>query len=346
MTVTLSFFSIARISLLRRISRFVRDHVEAKKEEYEHLSDEESGKAVPNLVMFRLLNTFPRVTAVACHGRTNIVEVAKYLSMACLTATSLEITDANIDLSKLFKPIKAPPKVGRAYHWSASRLQRLVLRDMRMAITGLDVVTISENCCNIRHLDVSGSARLQSATLSQILRALEDLESLAALRCPRLGNDVLEALGSRVARVALGGLPEDYNEAISLEGIEAMHGKLTHVRFEYCTKVGDMAVKEIASRFCPTLVEVAVIRNFYEKVAKISDESIKFLQKCKKLRKLELVHTRRFDDNLALYLSQGYEHLKVLNLTHCPIHVSLELLATGCPYLEELNISGDSWVKR
>ena len=161
-----------------------------------------------------------------------------------------------------------------------------------------------------------------------------------------IGNDVLEALGKRVSRLAVGGLPDDYNEAISLEGVEAIQGPLSHVRFEYCTKVGDMAIKEIGCRFSGTLVEVAVIRNFYEKVAKISDESIKSLQKCKKLKTLELVHTRRFDDNLALYLSQGFEALRVLNLTHCPVHVSLEPLAEACPRLEELNLSGDSWVKR
>lgn len=92
LTVTLSFFSIARISLLRRVSSFVRDHVKETKELYGHLSDDESGKGVPNLVMFRLLNSFPRVTSISCHGKTNIVEVSKYLNMACETAISLEIT--------------------------------------------------------------------------------------------------------------------------------------------------------------------------------------------------------------------------------------------------------------
>ena len=189
LTVTLSYFSIARISLLRRISQFVRQHVKETKELYGHLGDEEGGMAVPNLVMFRLLNSFPRVTSISCHGKTNIVEVAKYLNMACETAVSLEITEPNIDLSKLFNPVKAPPKqakVGRAYHWNASRLKWLVLRDLRMQVSGLDVVTISESCCNIRVLDVSGCtrSRLRSETLAQIVRALEDLESLTALWSP------------------------------------------------------------------------------------------------------------------------------------------------------------------
>jgi hypothetical protein len=38
--------------------------------------------------------------------------------------------------------------------------------------------------------------------------------------------------------------------------------------------------------------------------------------------------------------------LRVLNLAYCPIQVSLEPLCIGCPNLEELNIMGDSWVKR
>jgi len=61
---------------------------------------------VPNLAMFRLLNTFPRVTAISCHGRVNIVEISKYLNMSSETAVSLEVEEANIDLSKLFKTVK------------------------------------------------------------------------------------------------------------------------------------------------------------------------------------------------------------------------------------------------
>jgi hypothetical protein len=109
------------------------------------------------------------------------------------------------------------------------------------------------------------------------VKALEDLEDFAALRSPHLGNDVLEALGSKLKRIAIGGLPYDYNECISLEGIETLTSPLTHVRFEYCTKVGDQAIKELSGRLSSTLTELAVIRNFYEKVAKLSDDSIKSL---------------------------------------------------------------------
>lgn len=55
-------------------------------------------------------------------------------------------------------------------------------------------------------------------------------------------------------------------------------------------------------------------RNFYEKVAKISDESFKHLQKCPKLRKIELVYSRKFDENIGVNLSRNFHNLKVLNL--------------------------------
>lgn len=92
--------------------------------------------------------------------------------------------------------------------------------------------------------------------------------------------------------------------------------------------------------------EFSVVRNYFEKVAKISDDSIKAFQACPNLRSLSLVYSRKFDANIAIYLSKYFINLRVLNLAGCPIQVSLEPLCTGCPKLEELNLSGDSWVKK
>ena len=60
-----------------------------------------------------------------------------------------------------------------------------------------------------------------------------------------------------------------------------------------------------------------------------------------------MIYSRKFDEKLGLYLSEiPFEKLVVLNLASCPIQVSLDPLTSGCPNLEELNLSGDSWVKR
>lgn len=121
---------------------------------------------------------------------------------------------------------------------------------------------------------------------------------------------------------------------------------LKKVRFEYCTKIGDLAIQSLTKRYWQSLEEVAIIRNYFEKTAKISDDSFKQLQNCQKLKKLELTYSRRFEDKIALNLGKNFPKLKVLNLSHCPIQVTLEPLCDGCPNLEELNLGGDSWVRR
>jgi hypothetical protein len=62
-----------------------------------------------------------------------------------------------------------------------------------------------------------------------------------------------------------------------------------------------------------------VKRNYFEKVAKISDDSLKAFGSCPNLQKLEIVYSRKFEGNIANYLSKYFTNLKVLNLSGCPI---------------------------
>lgn len=119
---------------------------------------------------------------------------------------------------------------------------------------------------------------------------------------------------------------------------------LTKVRFEFCTRIGDETIKALAHAYSRQLKDLAVVRNYYEKVSKISDACFTYLQPCTNLLNLSIIYSRKFEDHLALNLS--LRHLQTLNLSGCPIHVTLEPLASSCPHLEELNLSGDSWVKR
>jgi len=147
----------------------------------------------------------------------------------------------------------------------------------------------------------------------------------------------------------IGGLPNEFNNNITYEGIESLtklKSRLRKIRFEYCGKIGDMSIATLVQHFGSSLEEFSVVRNYFEKVAKISDESFKVFQHAPNLRKLEIVYSRKLDENIAIYLSKYFTNLKVLNLSGCPIQVSLEPLNYGCPYLEELNLSGDSWVKK
>jgi hypothetical protein len=71
--------------------------------------------------------------------------------------------------------------------------------------------------------------------------------------------------------------------------------------------------------FGQSLQEFSVIRNYFEKVAKISDESFRVFQHAPNLSKLEIVYSRKFDENIALYISKYFSNLRVLNLSGCPI---------------------------
>ena len=213
---------------------------------------------VPNLGMYKLLNLFPKVKSIKCHGKVNTVDIEKYVNMACGTVKNLEIREANIDLNRLFK---YDPKLvhlagKKGYHWNTSQLRSLTLIDSRMLLKSTDVKTMSYSLVNIKALDFSGShpSKFPSKLIAELLTALEDLESFTALRSPKIANDVLDALGSNCLKLntlSLGGLANDYNEELSLEGVESLlKGKrLKHVKFEYCTKIGDQAIKALALGF-------------------------------------------------------------------------------------------------
>lgn len=106
----------------------------------------------------------------------------------------------------------------------------------------------------------------------------------------------------------IGGLQNDYSDDITLEGIESLAlfkkpAGLKKIKIEYCTKVGDQAIHFITKRFYHCLEELSIVRNYYEKAARISDEAFAYLQNCTLLHKLEIIYSRKFDEKLAVNLS-------------------------------------------
>lgn len=95
------------------------------------------------------------------------------------------------------------------------------------------------------------------------------------------------------------------------------------------------------------LKSLAVVRNFTEKLARISDAALFDLQAhCPNLQHLEVVFTRKFDAKIGQYLGSGsLRNLVYLDLSHCTIPSSLEALAAGCPRLTEFKLAGDAWIR-
>ena len=59
------------------------------------------------------------------------------------------------------------------------------------------------------------------------------------------------------------------------------------------------------------------------------------------------MYSRKFDGNICASLgSGGLPNLAILDLSYCPIQVSMEPIVTGCPRLHELKLAGDSWIRK
>ena len=65
------------------------------------------------------------------------------------------------------------------------------------------------------------------------------------------------------------------------------------------------------------------MRNFYEKVSKVTDSALANFEYVPHLRKLEIQYTRYFDYECVPYLSMYFRNLEYLNLSGCPIQESM-----------------------
>jgi len=139
-----------------------------------------------------------------------------------------------------------------------------------------------------------------------------------------------------------------YNTNYSYYGISMLNQskfQLAYLRIEYCTKIGDESIEVLTKKYRDSLKEFHLIRNCYEKCSKISDKSINYLKKCSNLEQLTFIYVRKFSEEFHIHLS-SMKNLKYLNLTDCPILEDLSILNEGCPRLEEVNMSGDSWIRK
>ena len=203
------------------------------------------------------------------------------------------------------------------------------------------------------------------------LNKFPGLSILKIVNSPTVTNQIFDVIienCQKLRHLEFGGRPNEYNSLITLDGIRVLCGShedreeysdsgddfhdqmglksnLETIKVHYCVKIGGQAMELITKRFGDSLKNFSILRNYYEFSAKITDDALKNFEKCPNLEKLEIVYSRNLDWDCVKYLSLYCKNLRVLNLKDCPVQESLEPLALGCPYLEELNMSGDSWVK-
>ncbi len=103
--------------------------------------DNEHRKHVPNLTLVRLLYKFKGVRTLRCHGKVNVVEILKFIELSYDTVVELDIGEANVDFTKLFKKIQIKPgslirtalmQQGQVKPvWKSANLRVLRLTDIR-----------------------------------------------------------------------------------------------------------------------------------------------------------------------------------------------------------------------
>ena len=133
-----------------------------------------------------------------------------------------------------------------------------------------------------------------------------------------------------------------------MEGIELLcqlNSSLEAVRVEYCSRLGEKSLELVLKRFGGSLKQLHVIRNCFEKCSKITDKFIQNFSHAPKLEHVSLVFMRSFGDHFHVNLAMSLHNLRILNIRECPIQEDFSILCEGCPQLEEVNMSGDSWVK-
>lgn len=103
---------------------------------------------------------------------------------------------------------------------------------------------------------------------------------------------------------------------------------LKSIKLDYCARVGDQVIDIIAERFGDSLVELQVIRNCFEKTAKISDEGVQSLSRCNKLERLNFTYSRKFRESFHLSIANNLHLLRTLCLKECPIQEDLSVLVS------------------
>lgn len=123
----------------------------------------------------------------------------KYLELAHETIVELEIGEANIDLTKIFKKnsikqifSQSGKEMGSAKpQWRSALLKTFKLTDIRQYLNDLEVESITYACPNILHLDLSGSSKIKNQMICKIVSQLADLHTFVGKRIPLLSNLVL-----------------------------------------------------------------------------------------------------------------------------------------------------------
>ena len=112
----------------------------------------------------------------------------------------------------------------------------------------MDVRALVKACPGITYLDLSNVSTIDNYLISLLLPHLPLLEIFILKRNIKVNNEIFIYLAkhsTNLKHLEIGGLPTEFNNNITYEGIETLtmlKSKLRKIRFEYCAKIGDMSL--------------------------------------------------------------------------------------------------------
>ena len=261
--------NVITISFLRGVCKKFNYVVNKKADSFHNFDSLNMISSMTNIHILKILQKFSCITHFHCHSKVTTSELARFLDIVRPTIKEFYTRDSHIDFSKMFRTLRLPT------------LEKFVFTDTKKVIQDVDIRSLIEGCPNIKYLDLSNIPAVDNRLITKALEKLNQIETFKLLKNTKVNYEIFLALSlncPNLKHLEIGGLPNEFNNNITYEGIESLtklKSKLKVIKFEYCAKIGDLCIQTLVQHFGPSLEEFSVIRNYFEKVAKISDESLK-----------------------------------------------------------------------
>ncbi|KAM3138916.1 hypothetical protein pb186bvf_008929 [Paramecium bursaria] len=298
----LSIFDICRSS---RVCRRWREIVENDPKMFEYVNIE---KIPQNVSLFSILKIFTRdkqILSLILPPQASQTDTSYLLGQLPPTIQQITFNNINMEFGKIFiRPMANVKKITFSNQTKRKKpFDEIEIKSLLMLSS-----TAQLNLFSIPFDDAIVNA----------LKNFNNLLELTILDSPNLSNNTLQLLAKNcpgLLHLCLGGSEKLYNQLITKEGIQEC--KLESIELHYIARLGDDSI-DIISKAMPNLKKFKIVRNNFERCAKISDASLKSLTR-NNLTHLSIIYTRKLKKGmpqLSIIIQQSslslYEGLSTL----------------------------------
>ena len=231
--------NIMTISIIRRVCKKFNHIILKRTTDFHNFDSLNLTSNFTNIHLLKIIQRFSQIKIFKIQSKITTSELMRFLDIIKGTITEFHTRDSHIDFSKLFRTIKL------VY------LQKFIFTDTKKIIQDVDVRSFVEACPNITHLDLSAVPSIDNKLISKVLEKLPKLESFVLLKNTNVNYEIFLVLSMNcpnLKHLEIGGLPNEFNNNITYEGIESLtklKSRLKKIKFEYCGKIGDMCIQTL-----------------------------------------------------------------------------------------------------